>query len=102
MGPAKPENAREAWGSPPASEGSPAGVFVVAFSAMEHRMAEELRRADCINETCPWSGKPVSADALMIYQGNVVGFCNPGCRDKFPKAIGLFDGIASQGPSEAT
>ncbi|HEV2677659.1 MAG TPA: hypothetical protein VGV37_24220 [Aliidongia sp.] len=47
--------------------------------------------ADCINETCPWSGKPVSPDSLTLYNGQVVGFCNPGCRDKFEKAIGHFE-----------
>lgn len=46
---------------------------------------------DCVNETCPWSGEPVSEDALTIYRGQVVGFCNTGCRDKFEKAVGLFD-----------
>lgn len=64
-------------------------------------MAECLKLADCINETCPWSGEPVSADSLIVYQDNVVGFCNPGCRDKFQKAVQLFDGIASQRPGEA-
>ena len=29
--------------------------------------------ADCINETCPWSGKPVQADSLAEYGGRVVG-----------------------------
>ena len=33
---------------------------------------------DCINETCPWSGKPVQADSLALYGDDVVGFCNPG------------------------
>lgn len=46
---------------------------------------------DCVNQVCPWSGDPVSADALTVYRGRVVGFCNPGCRDKFDKATGLFD-----------
>ena len=46
---------------------------------------------DCINDTCPWSGDPVSADALTLYQGKVVGFCNPGCRDKFDTARQAFD-----------
>jgi hypothetical protein len=32
---------------------------------------------------CPWSGDPVSADSLTLYRGEVVGFCNTGCRDKF-------------------
>lgn len=46
---------------------------------------------DCVNETCPWSGDPVSADSLTMYRGKVVGFCNPGCRDKFEKAASHFD-----------
>ena len=46
---------------------------------------------DCINDVCPWSGEPVSADALILYKGKVAGFCNPGCRDKFEKAVTLFD-----------
>ena len=46
--------------------------------------------ADCINETCPWSGKPVQADSLTEYDGKVVGVCNPGCRDKFQTAIRYF------------
>lgn len=48
---------------------------------------EALDIADCINETCPWSGKPVQADSLTEYEGHVVGFCNPGCRDKFDQAV---------------
>ena len=46
---------------------------------------------DCVNKACPWSGKPVSADSLTLYQGQVVGFCNPGCRDKFEAATNHFD-----------
>ncbi|MEX6724453.1 glutathione S-transferase [Parapedomonas caeni] len=49
------------------------------------------RLADCVNETCPWSGKPVQADSLTRYRGRVVGFCNPGCRDKFDAATQAFD-----------
>ena len=56
----------------------------------------ELRLEDCVNTVCPWSGDPVSADSLTLYQGKVVGFCNPGCRDKFEKATAAFD-AASQG-----
>ena len=56
----------------------------------------ELKLSDCINTHCPWSGEPVSADSLTLYQGTVVGFCNPGCRDKFEKATAAFDS-ASQG-----
>ena len=47
--------------------------------------------ADCINETCPWSGKPVAADSLTTYKGVVVGFCNTGCRDKFEQAVIHFE-----------
>ena len=54
-------------------------------------MAGELRLEDCVNQTCPWSGKPVSADSLTLYKGEVVGFCNTGCRDKFEAAINAFD-----------
>ncbi len=53
--------------------------------------AEKLDLADCINTVCPWSGKPVAADSLTLYRGNVVGFCNPGCRDKFETAAGMFE-----------
>ena len=53
--------------------------------------APSLDITDCINETCPWSGKPVQADSLTEYDGKVVGFRNPGCRDKFQTAIRHFD-----------
>jgi YHS domain-containing protein len=54
-------------------------------------LADELSLEDCINEVCPWSGKPVSADSLTLYRGKVVGFCNTGCRDKFEAAAAAFD-----------
>lgn len=44
-----------------------------------------------INANCPWSGDPVSNDALTTYRGRPVGFCNPGCRDKFDSATSVFD-----------
>lgn len=50
-----------------------------------------LRLEDCINSTCPWSGKLVAADSLTLYQGQVVGFCNTGCRDKFETAVRHFE-----------
>ena len=53
-------------------------------------MKAELKVEDAINETCPWSGKPIAADSLTHYQDAVVGFCNPGCRDKFEKAVAHF------------
>ena len=54
-------------------------------------MAEDLRLEDCVNDVCPWSGKPVSADSLTRYKGKVVGFCNTGCRDNFEAATRSFD-----------
>jgi hypothetical protein len=54
-------------------------------------MAGRLRLEDCVNDVCPWSGEPVNADSLTLYKGKVVGFCNPGCRDKFVAAASAFD-----------
>jgi len=51
----------------------------------------DLKLEDCVNDVCPWSGKPVSADSLSLYRGKVVGFCNTGCRDKFEAATHAFD-----------
>lgn len=56
-------------------------------------MAKDLALEDCINSTCPWSGKPVAADSLTRYRGRVVGFCNTGCRDKFEAAATGFDAL---------
>jgi hypothetical protein len=64
-----------------------------------------LHLEDCINVTCPWSGKPVQADSLTRYQGQVVGFCNPGCRDKFEQAVAHFEGArnrASKAPRQTS
>jgi hypothetical protein len=52
-----------------------------------------LKIEDAINTVCPWSGKPISADSLTRYRGAVVGFCNPGCRDKFEQAVTAFDTV---------
>ena len=49
------------------------------------------------NATCPWSGNPVSADSLTRYRGHVVGFCKPGCRDKFERAMAHFDAAIDAG-----
>jgi hypothetical protein len=56
-------------------------------------LAAELRLEDCVNDVCPWSGDPVRADALTLYRGEVVGFCNSGCRDKFVAATRSFDQV---------
>lgn len=52
---------------------------------------ERLSIEDAVNETCPWSGKPIAADSLARYAGAVVGFCNTGCRDKFETALAHFE-----------
>ena len=44
-----------------------------------------------VNTHCPWSGDVVSDDSLTAYRGYRVGFCNPGCRDKFDRAVSMFD-----------
>lgn len=54
-------------------------------------MVSDLLLEDCVNTTCPWSGKPVSEDSLTLYRGKVVGFCNTDCRDKFDAAAHAFD-----------
>ncbi|MCB1548695.1 MAG: glutathione S-transferase [Hyphomicrobiaceae bacterium] len=54
-----------------------------------------LRLADAVNSACPWSGKPITQDSLTLYKGEVVGFCNPGCRDKFEKALRMFDPLVA-------
>ncbi|WP_294645027.1 glutathione S-transferase [uncultured Aureimonas sp.] len=53
--------------------------------------SEALKLEDAVNTTCPWSGQPISGDALTLYRERVVGFCNPGCRDKFEIAVRHFD-----------
>ena len=50
-----------------------------------------LKLSDAIIENCPWSGKPIAEDSLTIYKEKVVGFCNPGCKDKFEKAVSVFE-----------
>ncbi len=54
-------------------------------------MGGALKLDDAVNDTCPWSGDPIGPDSLTLYKGRVVGFCNPGCRDKFDKATRAFD-----------
>lgn len=59
--------------------------------------------ANCLNTHCPWSGKPVQADSLAEYKGRVIGFCNPGCRDKFEQAVSRFEELLAEeenGPSD--
>ncbi|WAP70009.1 glutathione S-transferase [Jiella pelagia] len=55
-----------------------------------------LKFEDAINDTCPWSGKPIAGDSLTTYKDAVVGFCNPGCRDKFETAVRHFEAAAKE------
>jgi len=59
-------------------------------------MTDTLRLKDAVNDTCPWSGKPIAQDSLTRYGDHVVGFCNPGCRDKFETAVRHFDTALAQ------
>lgn len=58
---------------------------------MPQTQNQTLRIEDAVNEHCPWSGKPIAADSLTLYNGAVVGFCNPECRDKFARALSAFE-----------
>ena len=57
---------------------------------------EALRIEDAVNERCPWSGDPIAPDSLTTYRDAVVGFCNPGCRDKFETAVQQFEKALAQ------
>lgn len=46
------------------------------------RPARPVADAAPVNETCPYSGRPVATDSLAEIDGRVIGFCNPFCRDK--------------------
>jgi hypothetical protein len=59
-------------------------------------MRATLSLDDAVNETCPWSGKPIAADSLTLYKDAVVGFCNPGCRDKFEAAVKHFEAALAE------
>lgn len=58
------------------------------------RKAELIDRS--INKSCPWSGRPVQAAALTRYKGEIVGFCSPEHRDRFAKALAMFDAARPQ------
>lgn len=53
--------------------------------------------AECVNDVCPWTGKPVSGDALTRYKGKVIGFADRRSRDAFLAAIVAFE-TAIQAP----
>ncbi len=45
---------------------------------------EAMAGGDAINDTCPISGNPVSADVQTVsFQGQEIGFCCGGCVGKF-------------------
>ena len=58
-----------------------------------------MTSSPAINSLCPWSGDTVSDDSLAGYRGRIVGFCNPGCRDKFARATSIFDQLIEASPS---
>jgi hypothetical protein len=53
--------------------------------------APALTLEACVNDVCPWTGKPVAADALAFYKGRVIGFATPELRDRFFAAMVIFD-----------
>ena len=54
-------------------------------------IAPALTLDACVNDVCPWTGKPVAADALTHYKGRVIGFASPDLRDQFFAATLIFD-----------
>ena len=54
-------------------------------------MIPVLSLAACVNDVCPWTGKPVSAEALTLYKGRVIGFADRASRDAFLSAIVAFE-----------
>ena len=57
------------------------------MSSTDLKTGRVLKLEESINTKCPWSGEPIDPDSLTLYEGNVVGFCNTGCKDAFAKAI---------------
>ena len=47
-------------------------------------------------------GQAGAADSLTEYEGQVVGFCNPGCRDQFEIATRHFEEAKSSRGHEAS
>lgn len=57
-----------------------------------------LKLEDCVNDVCPRTGKVVSANALMLYHGQVVGFATPEDRDRF---LAMFIALEAAMPAPA-
>lgn len=51
----------------------------------------ELDLEDAVNDVCPWTGKPVAAEALATYRGRTVGFADRTARDRFFAALVILD-----------
>ena len=51
----------------------------------------DKRGKNAINDTCPWSGKPVHPDALVEYDGQTVGFCSKEHSAQFKRAVDHFE-----------
>jgi hypothetical protein len=50
-------------------------------------MHTELTLAECVNDLCPMSGRPVDPTALARYRGQVIGFASKALRDQFMGAF---------------
>ena len=50
-----------------------------------------LNLADCVNDVCPLTGRPVSEEALTLYKGKVVGFADRAARDHFVATVVAFE-----------
>lgn len=61
------------------------------MASIDPKSGRTLKIEESINTHCPWSGESIDLDSLTLYEGNVVGFCNTGCRDAFAKAIALLE-----------
>ena len=44
------------------------------------------KSATLVNTKCPYTGGPVKSTVTAEYNGQVVGFCCPGCQSRWAKA----------------
>jgi hypothetical protein len=54
---------------------------------------------ECINDVCPLTGRPVAADALMVYRGCVVGFADRVARDDFRSMLVAIETAIAPAPT---
>ncbi len=64
---------------------------------MVNTVSRPLNLRDCVNDVCPLTRRPVRADALVLYKGQVMGFADPALRDNFAASIVLFEAALSSG-----